>query len=120
MNKDVRKRIDGIMVDIEKAVDARSKLDQMIEALNEAIVEYKETFADIKTAIEEIRDEEQEKFENLTEGLQQSERGQNIEYAVQALENAMEACDGIEEWEEIELSFDSDDIITALDEAKGY
>lgn len=40
--------------------------------------------------IEAIRDEEQEAFDNLSEGLQQSERGQAIEEAAGQLDEAAE------------------------------
>lgn len=49
--------------------------------------------------VEYIRDEEQEKFDNLPEGLQESERGQKFEETVDALEEVInsleEANDGI-------------------------
>jgi F0F1-type ATP synthase membrane subunit b/b' len=118
MNNDGRKRIDVIIKDIEKAAEARSVIDALIEDLNGKIADYKETFIDAKTMIEELRDEEQEKFDNLSEGLQASERGQNIEAAVGALDEAMTTCEAIDEVEDIDFSFDADEIITALDNAK--
>jgi hypothetical protein len=39
--------------------------------------------------LEPVRDEEKEAFENLTEGLQQTERGQQSEQAADALDNAV-------------------------------
>ena len=118
MNNDGRKRIDVIMKDIEKAAEARSVIDALIEDLNGKIADYKETFTDAKTMIEELRDEEQEKFDNLSEGLQQSERGQAIEAAVSALDEAMSAIEPIEEVEDFTLDFDPESIITELDNAK--
>ena len=82
------------------------------------ISDYKEVFVDAKTMNEEMRDEEQEKFDNLSEGLQASEKGQNIESAVNYLDEAITAIDAIEELEGFAFDFDSDEIITNLDEAK--
>lgn len=45
--------------------------------------------------IQELADDEQEKFDNLSEGLQQSDNGQKMEESAQALGNAAQlACDG--------------------------
>jgi len=118
MNNDGRKRIDGIMKDIEAQAAAKTAIDALIEELNGKISDFKEAFGDIKTAIEELRDEEQEKFDNLSEGLQQSEKGQTLEATVAALDTAIEKCEEVDEIEDFEFSFDTDDAITALDEAK--
>ena len=118
MNNDGRKRIDIIIKDIENAAKAREEIDAMIEALNEKIGEYKETFADAATMIEEIRDEEQEKFDNLSEGLQASEKGQALEAAVSSLDTALDAANNAAEIEDFAFDFDADEIVTALDEAK--
>ena len=42
---------------------------------------------DAKEIVERIKDEEQEKFDNLTEGLQQTERGQRFEETVSTLDD---------------------------------
>lgn len=121
MNNDGRKRIDAIIKDIEAQAAAKQAIADAIEELNGKISDFKEAFGDIKTAIEELRDEEQEKFDNLPEGLQQAERGQAIEATVQALDNAMEAIDAVDavdEIEDFEFSIETDDMVTALDEAK--
>lgn len=51
--------------------------------------------------IEDVRNEEQEKFDNLPEGLQYSEKGQRFEEIVSVLEDVEsaleEACDSIQE-----------------------
>jgi len=41
--------------------------------------------------LDAVKEEEQEAFDNLSEGLQQSEQGQNAEAAVQAMDNAMQS-----------------------------
>jgi type II secretory pathway pseudopilin PulG len=49
--------------------------------------------AQARELLEAVRDEEQEAFDNLSEGLQQGERGQQIEENANTLS---EACDGLE------------------------
>lgn len=59
------------------------------------------TLEAIMAAVEELRDEEQSKYDNLSEGLQQAESGQQLEQAANALDSAynsaQEAKDYIEE-----------------------
>jgi len=54
---------------------------------------------DAKQIIESIKDDEQDKFDNLPEGLQQSERGEKFEENVSVLDDALsqleEAIDNI-------------------------
>lgn len=56
---------------------------------------------EIKATIEEEQQREQEKFDNMTEGLQQTERGQACEQAANDLEEIVnsltEACDKLGE-----------------------
>lgn len=66
MNKARRK-------ELEKAI---ALLQSMEDTFNEAV-----------GIIEGVRDEEREAFDNLSEGLQQSERGQRMEEAVDALDS---------------------------------
>jgi len=42
-----------------------------------------------KGIVEQIRDEEQEKYDNLSEGLQQSEKGQKFEANASDLDEAL-------------------------------
>ena len=59
---------------------------------------------DLKTEFEFLRDEEQEAFGNLPEGIQESERGEAMETIIynmeEVLENLESALDGINELEE--------------------
>ena len=55
----------------------------MQEILGDFLVEVEQ----VKEKIIEWKDVEQEKFENLSEGLQQTERGQNLEKNVEDLES---------------------------------
>ena len=65
MNKDRRARIDELSVNLE----------------------------DIRAAIEMLRDEEQEAFENLPENIQDSERGELMDSAVSSLDEASSAIE---------------------------
>lgn len=49
---------------------------------------------DIAAEIETIRDDEQEKFDNMPEGLQQGDTGQRIDQAITALTDAFDSVDG--------------------------
>lgn len=87
MNKSRRKQIDNLY----------SLVEQHIQGL-----------AEIATDLESLKDEEREAFDNLSEGLQQSEQGQATEAAADALDNAYDALDEL----------DLQPILDALDEAR--
>lgn len=76
MNKDTRKHIDDLLEQLEI----------------------------IKGEIEEIRDEEQEKFDNLNEYLQNSEKGEAFTTAIDNLDSAVGSIE---------------DVTSYLEEAKG-
>ena len=118
MNTTQRKRIDAIMKEIDNSAAARGKIDAMIEELNERLSEYRALFDSVQEDIQTLRDEEQEKYDNLSDGLQQTEGGQDMEAAIQNLDAAIDACEEIAVIEYPEITFDVDAIITALDDAK--
>ena len=62
----------------------RKKLNTILEQLVE-----------IHTALEEVKDEEQEYFDNIPENFQSSERYEKAENAVAALEDALSMFDDI-------------------------
>jgi hypothetical protein len=66
----------------------RKELERAINLIEEA-----------KLIVEQIKDEEQEKFDKLSEGLQASEKGQKFEETVSTLDDVFsqleEATDGI-------------------------
>ena len=65
----------------------RKELDKAVGLIDEA-----------KEIIDSVMNGEQEKFDNLSEGLQQSEMGQKLEANVSNLENAIDNLDaGLEE-----------------------
>lgn len=54
--------------------------------------------AEAKEIFELIKDEEQEKFDNLSEGLQQTENGQRFETNVDTLDNAISSLEEVESY----------------------
>ena len=62
----------------------RKQLAKAVELLQEA-----------QQIIEEVKDEEQEAFDNLPEPLQYSERGEAMEEAISELEEVCDSMDGI-------------------------
>jgi hypothetical protein len=58
--------------------ERRKKLHLALDRLSEA-----------ETLLETAKDEEQDSFDNLSESLQQSERGQKMEEVIAALEEAI-------------------------------
>ena len=93
-----------------------SQVIDQIEALKSLMETVKTDIESIKEAIDTERDDEQEAFDNLPEGLQQAERGQTMEQAVEYLDNAstvitdlFDAIDGV----------DFDDVISSIDDARG-
>jgi len=64
---------------------ARKQLDEVIKLIDEIDLD------NIEQQLTDIQYEEQEKFENLSEGLQASDQGQSIETAAAALQEAVEA-----------------------------
>lgn len=93
MNNKRRKQIGAVRVAIE---EAKAKLN----------------IEDIIAQIEEIRDEEQDSFDNMPENLQQSEKGQASETAIQALSDA---CDNLQSLLD---NLDFETVISSLDEAE--
>lgn len=79
--------------------NTRKKIRMMRDALDRGPIE------SALSDLESIRDEEREKFDNLSEGLQASERGQAIEASAESLESA---CDALQQ------------ILDSLDEVDGH
>lgn len=91
MNRDRRKRLDEVRNRIEIAKD---DLTQALEDLGS------------------IRDEEQEAFDNLSEGLQQTDQGQRTEAAADALGSAHS---DLESMSDVDLQ----GVLDNIDEAAG-
>lgn len=70
----------------------------------------KQVLENLMAEIEQVRDEEQEYYDNMPEGLQGGEKGERASAAIDSLENA--ACD-------VESMNDSlDEVISNLEAAK--
>ena len=73
----------------------------MNKTRRKAIAEVRDILESANSNLEVIRDEEQESFDNLPEGIQVSERGEKmsecIEYLEEAIENLGEAIDNLDE-----------------------
>jgi uncharacterized coiled-coil DUF342 family protein len=69
----------------------------------------RDAFSEIQEEIANIRDEEQEYYDNMPESLQDGDKGQTAQAAIDALEEAVDAFD----------QFDFDDVIRGLSEAEG-
>lgn len=52
---------------------------------------------DAKAIIEEVHEQEEEAFESLPENLQYSERGETMQEAINALDDAIAACEEIDD-----------------------
>ncbi|WP_417842001.1 hypothetical protein [Terasakiella sp.] len=73
--------------------------NQRRKEINEIIAEVAalaEKIEELKERVEHIKGEEQEAFDNLPESLQQGERGQTMEEAIDALDNAYGELDTID------------------------
>ena len=58
-----------------------------------ALTQISERITEIKDLLEEIQQDESDCFDNLPEGIQQSERGEAIEVAAENLESAVSSLD---------------------------
>ncbi len=64
--------------------------------INELIEKFEEIKAEAIDQLSEIRDEEQEAYDNLPESLQESERGENMQTCIDALEYFMSDLENME------------------------
>ncbi|MEM8515121.1 uncharacterized Zn finger protein (UPF0148 family) [Massilia sp. MP_M2] len=92
-----------------KIINTQWHAMEELKAMHAAVVAKAE---EIKAELENVRDEEQESFDNMPEGLQQSDRGQTSEQAIANLDTAINALD------EIAADIDLDEAMEALDNAE--
>jgi uncharacterized protein YukE len=73
----------------------------MNTARRKALGEIQDQLTDLQSALELFKDEEQECYDNLPEGIQYSEKGEAMESAVESMEaaydNIQDAIDNISE-----------------------
>jgi phytoene/squalene synthetase len=72
MNNDRRKRLRAIEAQVQQALDL---------------------LADAQADLESVRDEEQEAFESMPESLQEGDRGETAQQAIECLEAAIDAIE---------------------------
>ena len=70
----------------------RKKINNIIEKGSDIV----ELLEEIKAAIEEVKDEEQDYLDNIPENLQNSEKYELADNAVQSLESALDWIDNID------------------------
>lgn len=68
----------------------------MNQARRRVIAEVLNELADLRSRIESVQSDEQDAYDNMPEGLRESDRGQAAEEACSNLENALSAFDEIE------------------------
>jgi hypothetical protein len=110
MNQADRKQVEDIVGKLTELAAARAKLVEQIETVNERIKD------ECGGALRDLADAEQEKFNNMSEGLQQGDNGQAIERAAEILSDA---ADSAEEEPEIEAGVNVDEIKNKLAELEG-
>ena len=58
--------------------------------------EIQSKLAEIREMIESVLSDEQDAYDNLPESLQESERGEAMQAAIDAMESAMDSCEEAE------------------------
>jgi hypothetical protein len=64
-----------------------------VAAIMARLAEANEIIDECVAKLDDLKNAEREKFDNMTEGLQQSEQGQRIESAADLLDNAHESAE---------------------------
>ena len=70
----------------------------MNKARRKRIDEIQEKLSEMKDLIDEVLSEEQEAYDNLPESIQDSERGEAMQTAIDSLESAVSSCEEIEDY----------------------
>ena len=89
----------------------RKEIAKLIERIETIVDDAKTKLEAVKDDIDYLRDEEENAFDALPEGIQDSERGDEMQ---EAIENLSNACDTVDELIE---NIDIDDLTSYLDEA---
>ncbi len=98
MNKDNRKNVENIISEL-------NCINQIISNFNFDILD------DIIFELEDIKEDEDYKYNNLNESLQQTENANNMQRAVEKLE---ESIDNIEEFKSSVIEYNIENIIMNL------
>lgn len=99
MNNERRKAITAVLEELRgdhlSVIEARhAEALEAVKKYNEAIDGFIEA---AKEGIEPLIEEEQEAYDNLTEGLQQAERGEKMQEGISDLESAVSSIDELDE-----------------------
>lgn len=96
MNKQRRKTLESINNDLE---NIKSTLEGYVtepESIEmPKLEEFRNKVADAQSQLETLRDEEQEYFDNMPEGLQAGDKGSVAEEAIGNLEQAVDSADEV-------------------------
>lgn len=95
--------------------NALNAIQDRITALQGALADFTADGESIAEDLETLRDEEQEAFDNLSEGLQAAERGQDMEEAVSRMTEALEQIQALIDLDESVLH----EAFAAIEDAKG-
>lgn len=98
MNKDTRKNVENIISEL-------NCINQIISNFNFDILD------DIIFELEDIKEDEDDKYNKLNESLQQTENANNMQRAVEKLE---ESIDNIEEFKSSVIEYNIENIIMNL------
>jgi methyl-accepting chemotaxis protein len=111
MNKSRRKQLTTLITTID---ELRQKFDDLVDTANELVIAIEEA----KSEIETVKDEEQEAYDNMPESLQNGDRGQVVQQAIDSMEEASGNLDvAVEALNNLESSVSIQDVVTALETA---
>lgn len=88
MNKATRKQIASMSLDLKALKEKVEKIAESYEEVKEQLDEIQEKLESYQSEIEDMASLERDKFDNLPEGLQCSERGEAYEQAADTLDEA--------------------------------
>jgi hypothetical protein len=92
------------------------KIIDQIESLKSAVNALRNEVGDIRDQLDVEHDNEEESFNNMPESLQQGEKGQDMQIAIEYIELASSAVGDL--FTALE-DFDFDDIVSNIDNARG-
>jgi uncharacterized coiled-coil DUF342 family protein len=125
MNKARREALNLLFSDINEIIETLQSEDvaNAVKAKDYDWAAVKETAEEFKTRAEEIRDEEQEYYDNMPESFQNGEKGENAQAVVTELDSAIDALELVDVDEPDEQPEDSadpriDDIVGHLEDAR--
>jgi hypothetical protein len=101
MNKQRRKELADVMDELSKFAAALVLVPNLAEILEK---------------LESLKDEEQDYYDNMPEGLQNGDKGAAAQQAVSDMENAISALEPLRDALD---EFNNEDILSHIDDARG-